>query len=123
MAHPVRSHKFYRQGTVAFEERRDAWKVCRKSITYFDQANQLKQIRAAGLLRLANFFCCQDVLRRLDKTFQAFFALRHLSNVLLAIAIILTAKETIERIRERKRQEGLKRFAFPCFVPHHGQSL
>ena len=60
--------------TTPLEERRDAWKVCRKSINYYDQANQLKQIRAEGLTALANFSCCQDVLRRLDKTFQAFFA-------------------------------------------------
>ena len=109
VAHPVRSHKFYRRGlsplrrrgmrpflmfvrfasslfvalyrlypakaqvqflenqlheacdlyNAALQERRDAWKVYRKSITYFDQANQLKQIRAAGLLKLANFSCCQ----------------------------------------------------------------
>ena len=30
-------------------------------------------MREEGLLGLANFSCCQDVLRRLDKTFQAFF--------------------------------------------------
>src|SRR5262245_32277342 len=59
---------------AALQERRDAWKVCRKSINYYDQANQLKQMRAEGLIGLANFSCCQDVLRRLDKTFQAFFA-------------------------------------------------
>ncbi|HEX2663616.1 MAG TPA: transposase [Candidatus Acidoferrum sp.] len=59
---------------AALQERRDAWKVCRKHISYYDQVNQLKQIRAEGLLGLANFSCCQDVLRRLDKTFQAFFA-------------------------------------------------
>src|SRR5881227_209376 len=58
---------------AALEERRDAWKVCRKSIHYYDQAKQLKPMREEGLLGLANFSCCQDVLRRLDKTFQAFF--------------------------------------------------
>src|SRR2546430_5471719 len=57
---------------AALQERRDAWKVCRKSIHYYDQAKQLKPIREEGLLGLANFSCCQDVLRRLDKTFQAF---------------------------------------------------
>jgi putative transposase len=41
---------------------------------YYDQAKQLKAMRKEGLLGLANFSCCQDVLRRLDKTFQAFFA-------------------------------------------------
>ena len=59
---------------AALQERRDAWKACRKSINYYDQAKQLKPMRAEGLLGLVNFSCCQDVLRRLDKTFQAFFA-------------------------------------------------
>src|SRR5215471_3976247 len=58
----------------ALEERGDAWKTCRKSIHYYDQANQLKAMRADGLIGLANFSCCQDVLRRVDKTYQAFFS-------------------------------------------------
>jgi putative transposase len=58
---------------AALQERRDAWKLAGKSITYYDQANQLKEIRAEGLTGLANFSCCQDVLRRLDKTFKSFF--------------------------------------------------
>jgi putative transposase len=58
----------------ALQERRGAWKLCRKSINYYDQANQLKAMRAEGLIGLANFSCCQDVLRRVDKTYQAFFA-------------------------------------------------
>ena len=59
---------------AALEERIQAWKVCRKSINYYDQANQLKAMRADGCLTLANFSCCQDVLRRVDRTFKAFFA-------------------------------------------------
>jgi putative transposase len=59
---------------AALEERIGAWKICRKSINYYDQANQLKAMRADGCLTLANFSCCQDVLRRVDKTFKAFFA-------------------------------------------------
>src|SRR5437879_3811240 len=55
---------------AALQERRDAWKVCRKSIHYYDPG----PMREEGLLGLANFSCCQNVLRRLDKTFQAFFA-------------------------------------------------
>src|SRR5215469_10246608 len=55
------------------QERRDAWKVCQKSINYYDQANQLKQMRAEGWIELANFSCCQDVLRRVDQTHKAFF--------------------------------------------------
>lgn len=57
----------------ALEERIGAWKLSRTSVNYYTQANQLKAIRAAGDLALANFSCCQDVLRRLDKTFKAFY--------------------------------------------------
>jgi putative transposase len=56
------------------QERRDAWKMQRVSITFYQQSNQLRDIRAAGDLRLVNYMSCQDVLRRVDKTFQAFFA-------------------------------------------------
>lgn len=58
---------------AALQERRDAWKLAGKPVSYYEQANQLKDIRAEGLTGLANFSCCQDVLRRLDKSFKAFF--------------------------------------------------
>ena len=58
---------------AALQERRDAWKIAKKSISFQDQANQLKEIRTEGFTGLANFSCCQQVLRRLDKAFQAFF--------------------------------------------------
>jgi len=58
----------------AKQERDDAWKTCHKRINYYDQANQLKAIRADGCLTLANFSCCQDVLRRMDRTYKAFYA-------------------------------------------------
>jgi len=57
----------------ALQERRDAWKMQGVSRNYYDQANQLKEMRAAGNLGLANYSACQDVLRRVDKTFRAFF--------------------------------------------------
>lgn len=57
----------------ALQERRDAYRLAGRSLNYYDQANQLKEIRAAGDLQLENFSCSQDVLRRVDKTFQAFF--------------------------------------------------
>lgn len=59
---------------AAKQERDDAWKTCRKSINYYDQASQLKAMRADGCLTLANFSCCQDVLRRVDKTYKAFYS-------------------------------------------------
>jgi putative transposase len=43
------------------------------SISYYQQSKQLRAIRAAGDLLLANYHSCQDVLRRVDKTFKAFF--------------------------------------------------
>src|SRR5215831_12270647 len=62
--------RFY---NAALQERRDAWRIARKSLGYCDQANQLKEVRANGDLALANYSCCQDVLRRVDKAFNAFF--------------------------------------------------
>jgi putative transposase len=58
---------------AALAERRYAWKMRKTAITYYQQAKQLRDIRACGDLRLANFTSCQDVLRRVDKTFQSFF--------------------------------------------------
>jgi putative transposase len=72
----------------ALQERRDAYRITGKSLNYYDQANQLKEIRASGDLTLENFSCCQDVLRRVDKTFKAFF----------------------RRVKERKGKAGFPRF-------------
>jgi putative transposase len=58
---------------AALQERRDAWKMRKTSITYSQQSKQLRDIRACADLRLANYSSCQDVLRRVDKTFQSFF--------------------------------------------------
>jgi putative transposase len=58
---------------AALQERRDAYQVAGVSLSYYDQANQLKAIRQAGDLGLANFSAAQDVLRRVEKTFKAFF--------------------------------------------------
>jgi putative transposase len=58
---------------AALQERRDAWKMGKTSITYYQQASQLRDIRSSGDLQLVNFTSCQDVLRRVDKTFSAFF--------------------------------------------------
>src|ERR1700674_194971 len=58
---------------AALDERRSAWRMNGITLRYLDQANQLKAIRAAGDVGVANFSACQDVLRRVDKTFAAFF--------------------------------------------------
>jgi len=58
----------------ALEQRILCWKQWRKSINYYDQANTLKEIRSfhEGLAQL-NCSASQNILRRLDKAFQAFF--------------------------------------------------
>jgi len=58
---------------AALHERRAAYQRWGLSLNYYDQAHQLKAIRAEGSCALANFLACQDVLRRVDKTFKAFF--------------------------------------------------
>ncbi len=59
---------------AALEERRTAWKKRRVSINYYDQANQLKEIRAIREdLALLNFSSCQQTLRQVNKSFDGFF--------------------------------------------------
>jgi putative transposase len=59
---------------AALEQRRTYWSGKRQSINYLFQAAQLKEARDAdpSLSRL-NYSACQDVLRRLQKAFDAFF--------------------------------------------------
>jgi len=58
----------------ALEQRIMCWKQWRKSINYYDQANTLKEIRDIdeGIAKL-NYSASQNILRQLDKAFQAFF--------------------------------------------------
>lgn len=58
---------------AALQERREAYRVAHKSLNYYDQASQLKEIRLNGDSHIANYSSSQDVLRRVDKSFQAFF--------------------------------------------------
>jgi|HubBroStandDraft_1064217.scaffolds.fasta_scaffold30280_2 putative transposase len=58
---------------AAKQQRDDAWKTSRKSLSYLDQAAELKAMRGDGCVTLANFSCCQDVLRRVNKTYAAYF--------------------------------------------------
>lgn len=59
---------------AALEQRRWIYRDHGISIGYFDQAAQLKEARDAdGKLRLLNYSACQDVLRRLKKSFDGFF--------------------------------------------------
>jgi putative transposase len=59
---------------VALEQRITAWQRCRVSISRLEQEAELKDIRAAFPEYAAiHSHVLQDVLARLDKTYQAFF--------------------------------------------------
>jgi putative transposase len=81
---------------AALDERRSAWRMQRISLGYLDQANQLKAIRAAGDLGLANFSACQEVLRRVDKTYAEFFR-----------RVKAGEKDGYPRFRSRSRYDSL----------------
>ncbi|MFX1485965.1 MAG: RNA-guided endonuclease InsQ/TnpB family protein [Promethearchaeota archaeon] len=55
-------------------ERRQAWKTSKRTVTYTEQANQLKTAKKTNPhLRKVHSQVLQDILRRLDKTFKNFF--------------------------------------------------
>ncbi|HEY3992105.1 MAG TPA: transposase, partial [Ktedonobacteraceae bacterium] len=59
---------------AAIQERRDAWRICKLSISYAQQSAQLpeiKQIREE--YQQIQSQVLQDVLRRVDKAYQGFF--------------------------------------------------
>lgn len=59
---------------AALQERRDAWKMRRVSLNYYDQAAELKDLRQElPEVALLNFSATQGILRRVDKTFKAFY--------------------------------------------------
>ena len=59
---------------AALEERRNAYKLNRISLNYYDQAKQLKEIKQTNSeYKNVHSQVLQDVLRRLDKTFKAFY--------------------------------------------------
>jgi putative transposase len=74
---------------AGLQERRDAYRLERKSISYIDQQNQLPEIKVSRPeLNDIHSQVLQDVLRRLDKAFQNFF----------------------RRVKERKERVGFPRF-------------
>jgi putative transposase len=60
---------------AALQERRDAYRMAQKSITYYDQANQLPEIKEIREeYQDIHSQVLQDVLRKAHKAYQAFFA-------------------------------------------------
>jgi len=59
---------------AALQERRDAWRVARKSITLYEQMHELTEIRAFDDdVRRMPSVIGRDPLKRLDKAFKTFF--------------------------------------------------
>jgi putative transposase len=59
---------------TALEERKTAWERCHVSLSYYQQQNELPDLKAAcPEYAEVNAQVLQDVLRRLDTAFQAFF--------------------------------------------------
>lgn len=59
---------------AALQERRDAWLLNRISVSYVEQANQLVDIKAVrDDIKTIHSQVLQDILKRLDKAFKAFF--------------------------------------------------
>src|SRR6266853_4611325 len=60
---------------AALSERKDAYTYAGKSVTYYDQQNDLPEIKAEIREEYQDIAAhvLQDVLRRLDKAFQNFF--------------------------------------------------
>lgn len=59
---------------TALEKRKTAYEQAQQSVTYCQQSAWMKQRRREDpFLAKTNFSSCQATLRRLDKTFQAFF--------------------------------------------------
>jgi putative transposase len=67
----IRCRELY---NAALQERREAFRMARKSIASYDQANQLPEIKQlCPEYRELHSQDLQDVLRRIDKAMQAFF--------------------------------------------------
>jgi putative transposase len=63
---------------AALQERRDAYKTCRRSISRWEQDAQLPEMKASRPeFRDVPSQTLQDVLERVDKTYQAFFRRGH----------------------------------------------
>lgn len=58
---------------AGLQERRDAWKICRKSVSLYEQFGELTELRADGSYAWIACDIMRDPLRRLDRAFKAFF--------------------------------------------------
>ena len=59
---------------AALEQRMHAWRHGRVGRTWVEQQREVKDLRAAGLLRGCHVHASQTAIRRLDRSYRAFFA-------------------------------------------------
>lgn len=59
---------------AALQERRDAWRMQRTSVNYFNQSRELAELRAEDTsIEAVSFEVERSALRRVDRAYQAFF--------------------------------------------------
>lgn len=58
---------------AALQERRDAWKLQRKSVTMYEQMAELTELRKDGSYNWISCRIMRDPLHRIDRAFNAFF--------------------------------------------------
>jgi putative transposase len=58
---------------AALQERRDAWRMARKSVTYRDQQDEITELRKDAAFQWMACDIQRDPLRRVDRAFKAFF--------------------------------------------------
>src|ERR1700746_2257265 len=102
-------HEAWELYNAALQERRDAWKVCRKSIHYYDQAKQADAGRR--IARTGQLLLLPDVLGRLDNPFQAFFA-----------RVRRGEKPGFPRFRSFRRYDSITFVAYPGRWSHQSEA-
>jgi putative transposase len=93
---------------AALQERRDAWRMRKISVSYGDQSAQLREIRAAdpnGQGR-HSFTAQQQTLRRLNSVFTAYFRR------------VREAEQARKRARSTGGKPKERRVGYPRFKPH-----
>jgi putative transposase len=86
---------------AALQERREAWRMCKVSVSYGDQSAQLREIRAVDPQGQGrhSFTAQQQTLRRLNTVFAAYFKR------------VRDAEQATQRTRQR-------RVGYPRFKPY-----
>jgi putative transposase len=90
---------------AALQERREAWRLCKVSVTYGDQSAQLKEIRAADLAGQGrhSFTAQQQTLRRLNVVFAAYYR---------------CFRDAEKRRQQAERRNQERRVGYPRFKPY-----